>query len=150
MAIAAEAVITPSLSPTDAWSAAAWSPGRAACAGYHRRRMGSLNPMVWGASIPWYGEPYGEPQSHGMGSLNPMVWGASIPRYGERQSQGMGSLNPKVWNELHHHVTRSFDEWKLTDKDIPAFVSLSLRVQQRALRRHLGGAVDDASGGDRG
>src|SRR5680860_754843 len=109
-------------------------------------RMGSLNPMVWGASIPWYGEP----QSHGMGSLNPMVWGASIPWYGEPQSQGMGSLNPKVWNELHHHVTRSFDEWKLTDKDIPAFVSLSLRVQQRALRRHLGGAVDDASGGDRG
>src|SRR5680860_1421655 len=77
-------------------------------------------------------------------------WGASIPWYGEPQSHGMGSLNPKVWNELHHHVTRSFDEWKLTDKDIPAFVSLSLRVQQRALRRHLGGAVDDASGGDRG
>src|SRR5680860_1598436 len=124
MAIAAEAVITPSLSPTDAWSAAAWSPGRAACAGYHRRRMGSLNPMVWGASIPWYGEPqshgmgsrmgslysmvwgasipwYREPQTHGMGSLNPMVWGAvwgaSIPWYGEPQSHGIGSLNPMVW-----------------------------------------------------
>ncbi|MDP8930706.1 MAG: hypothetical protein M3O70_19595 [Actinomycetota bacterium] len=39
------------------------------------------------------------------------------------------------WNEYHGRVTRAFDEWRMTDRDIRGFLRFSLRIANEAYTR---------------